>query len=134
MTCFVCNLPIMSHQVGLVWQGGNGVDDLLREQMEMVSQRKDNSNSVTDSKLRSKYSKLKGSVFGPYLLLKTSKNENAKKCHNNSDNPLTSRRTDGVKMLLKTVVGSTKTSILRYFNFFDIFRTFFNGQIMIKTA
>ena len=37
MTCFVCNLPIMSHQVGLVWQGGNGVDDLLREQMEMVS-------------------------------------------------------------------------------------------------
>ena len=34
--CFVCNLPILSHQVGLVWQGGNGVDDLLREQMEMV--------------------------------------------------------------------------------------------------
>jgi hypothetical protein len=22
-------------QVGLVWQGGNGVDDLLREQMDM---------------------------------------------------------------------------------------------------
>lgn len=37
MNCFVCNLPILSHQVGLVWQGGNGVDDLLREQMEMVS-------------------------------------------------------------------------------------------------
>ena len=35
--CFVCNLPILSHQVGLVWQGGNGVDDLLREQMENVS-------------------------------------------------------------------------------------------------
>lgn len=35
MTCFVCNLPILSHQVGLTWQGGNGVDDLLREQMEM---------------------------------------------------------------------------------------------------
>ncbi|TRY78649.1 hypothetical protein TCAL_06617 [Tigriopus californicus] len=35
MNCFVCNLPILSHQVGLVWQGGNGVDDLLREQMEM---------------------------------------------------------------------------------------------------
>ena len=35
-TCFVCNLPILSHQVGLVWQGRNGVDDLLREQMEMV--------------------------------------------------------------------------------------------------
>ncbi len=37
LTCFVCNLPIQSHQVGLVWQGGNGVDDLLREQMENVS-------------------------------------------------------------------------------------------------
>jgi len=37
LTCFVCNLPILSHQVGLVWQGGNGVDDLLREQMENVS-------------------------------------------------------------------------------------------------
>ena len=32
--CFVCNLPIMSHQVGLVWQGGNGWDDLMREQEE----------------------------------------------------------------------------------------------------
>uniref|UniRef100_A0A182MCU4 Uncharacterized protein n=1 Tax=Anopheles culicifacies TaxID=139723 RepID=A0A182MCU4_9DIPT len=32
--CFVCNLPIMSHQVGLVWQGGNGWDDLVREQVE----------------------------------------------------------------------------------------------------
>ncbi|XP_016985519.1 uncharacterized protein LOC108049020 isoform X6 [Drosophila rhopaloa] len=32
--CFVCNLPIMSHQVGLVWQGGNGWDDLVREQLE----------------------------------------------------------------------------------------------------
>ena len=32
-TCFVCNLPIQSHQVGLVWQGGNGVDDLLRDQV-----------------------------------------------------------------------------------------------------
>ena len=32
--CFVCNLPIQSHQVGLVWQGGNGVDDLLREQVD----------------------------------------------------------------------------------------------------
>ncbi|KAL1397149.1 hypothetical protein pipiens_009979 [Culex pipiens pipiens] len=31
--CFVCNLPIMSHQVGLVWQGGNGWDDLVREQV-----------------------------------------------------------------------------------------------------
>ncbi|EDW36587.1 GL22981 [Drosophila persimilis] len=30
--CFVCNLPIMSHQVGLVWSGGNGWDDLVREQ------------------------------------------------------------------------------------------------------
>ncbi|KAG5682141.1 hypothetical protein PVAND_011515 [Polypedilum vanderplanki] len=30
--CFVCNLPIMSHQVGLVWSGGNGWDDLMREQ------------------------------------------------------------------------------------------------------
>lgn len=33
--CFVCNLPIMSHQVGLVWQGGNGWDDLVREQVRM---------------------------------------------------------------------------------------------------
>ncbi|XP_063696764.1 uncharacterized protein LOC134827846 [Culicoides brevitarsis] len=32
--CFVCNLPIMSHQVGLVWQGGNGWDDMVREQLE----------------------------------------------------------------------------------------------------
>ena len=32
--CFVCNLPIQSHQVGLLWQGGNGVDDLLREQVD----------------------------------------------------------------------------------------------------
>ena len=36
-TCFVCNLPILSHHSGLKWQGGNGVDDLLREQMERVS-------------------------------------------------------------------------------------------------
>lgn len=35
--CFVCNLPIMSHQVGLVWQGGNGWDEMIREQ---VSKRK----------------------------------------------------------------------------------------------
>ena len=35
--CFVCNLPILSHHSGLKWQGGNGVDDLLREQMERVS-------------------------------------------------------------------------------------------------
>ena len=34
VTCFVCNLPIQSHQVGLVWQGGNGVDDLLRDQVD----------------------------------------------------------------------------------------------------
>ncbi|KAL5281473.1 hypothetical protein ACFFRR_005082 [Megaselia abdita] len=32
--CFVCNLPIMSHQVGLIWKGGNGWDDLVREQLE----------------------------------------------------------------------------------------------------
>ncbi|GAB0093891.1 rap1 GTPase-activating protein 1-like [Sergentomyia squamirostris] len=32
--CFVCNLPIMSHQVGLVWQGGNGWDEFMREQLE----------------------------------------------------------------------------------------------------
>lgn len=32
--CFVCNLPILSHQVGLVWQGGNGWDDLMRGQEE----------------------------------------------------------------------------------------------------
>nr|XP_036232807.1 uncharacterized protein LOC106622375 isoform X1 [Bactrocera oleae] len=32
--CFVCNLPILSHQVGLVWQGGNGWDDMVREQLE----------------------------------------------------------------------------------------------------
>lgn len=33
-TCFICNLPIMQHQVGLVWQGGNGWDDMMREQLE----------------------------------------------------------------------------------------------------
>lgn len=33
-TCFICNLPIMQHQVGLVWSGGNGWDDMIREQME----------------------------------------------------------------------------------------------------
>lgn len=27
----------MSHQVGLVWQGGNGWDDLVREQVRMPS-------------------------------------------------------------------------------------------------
>ncbi|KAA0187229.1 hypothetical protein HAZT_HAZT008863 [Hyalella azteca] len=26
--CFVCNLPILSHQVGLLWEGGNGWDDI----------------------------------------------------------------------------------------------------------
>jgi hypothetical protein len=36
MTCFVCDLPILSHHCGLKWQGGNGVDDMLREQMERV--------------------------------------------------------------------------------------------------
>ncbi|CAG5097915.1 Similar to RAP1GAP: Rap1 GTPase-activating protein 1 (Homo sapiens), partial [Cotesia congregata] len=35
--CFVCNLPILSHQVGLVWQGGNGWDDLMREQVEELT-------------------------------------------------------------------------------------------------
>ncbi|CAG9823058.1 unnamed protein product [Phaedon cochleariae] len=35
--CFVCNLPILSHQVGLVWQGGNGWDDLVREQVEEMT-------------------------------------------------------------------------------------------------
>lgn len=34
--CFVCNLPIMSHQVGLVWSGGNGWDDLMREQVNLT--------------------------------------------------------------------------------------------------
>lgn len=29
--CFVCNLPILSHQVGLVWEGGNGFEDLQSE-------------------------------------------------------------------------------------------------------
>ncbi|XP_031831114.1 rap GTPase activating protein radish isoform X2 [Nomia melanderi] len=32
--CFVCNLPILSHQVCLEWKGGNGWDDLVREQVE----------------------------------------------------------------------------------------------------
>ncbi|KZS14586.1 Rap1 GTPase-activating protein [Daphnia magna] len=31
VVCFVCNLPILTHQVGLVWQGGNGIDELLRD-------------------------------------------------------------------------------------------------------
>lgn len=34
--CFVCNLPIMSHQVGLVWQGSNGWDDMVREQVRIA--------------------------------------------------------------------------------------------------
>lgn len=29
--CFVCNLPILSHQVGLVWEGGNGYDEMQSE-------------------------------------------------------------------------------------------------------
>lgn len=29
--CFVCNLPILSHQVGLVWEGGNSYDDIQSE-------------------------------------------------------------------------------------------------------
>ncbi|GBP57399.1 hypothetical protein EVAR_51246_1 [Eumeta japonica] len=39
--CFVCNLPILSHQVGLVWAGGNGWDELTRGQLEesMLRQR-----------------------------------------------------------------------------------------------
>ncbi|XP_035728954.1 uncharacterized protein LOC118444629 isoform X2 [Vespa mandarinia] len=37
--CFVCNLPILSHQVGLIWQGGNGWDDLMREQVEETTLR-----------------------------------------------------------------------------------------------
>ncbi|KAJ8720302.1 hypothetical protein PYW07_012345 [Mythimna separata] len=32
--CFVCNLPILSHQVGLVWAGGNGWDELTRSTLE----------------------------------------------------------------------------------------------------
>ena len=40
----------MSHQVGLVWQGGNGVDDLLREQMEMVT--KNNNDGVENTYVR----------------------------------------------------------------------------------
>lgn len=35
--CFVCNLPIMSHQVGLVWQGTNGWDEMVREQVTVKS-------------------------------------------------------------------------------------------------
>jgi hypothetical protein len=27
----------MSHQVGLVWSGGNGWDDLMREQVNLIS-------------------------------------------------------------------------------------------------
>ncbi|XP_033320930.1 rap GTPase activating protein radish isoform X2 [Megalopta genalis] len=32
--CFVCNLPIVKPQVGLEWQGKNGWDDFVREQVE----------------------------------------------------------------------------------------------------
>lgn len=31
--CFVCNLPIMSHQVGLVWQGGIEVSFKVSEEL-----------------------------------------------------------------------------------------------------
>ncbi|KAH8356522.1 hypothetical protein KR084_009418 [Drosophila pseudotakahashii] len=46
--CFVCNLPIMSHQVGLVWQGGNGWDDLVREQVgPRLGGRRDSAAQIT---------------------------------------------------------------------------------------
>ncbi|CAH2090457.1 unnamed protein product [Euphydryas editha] len=37
--CFVCNLPILSHQVGLVWAGGNGWDELTRSTLEETTLR-----------------------------------------------------------------------------------------------
>ena len=37
--CFVCNLPILSHQVGLVWEGGNGYDDIQSDQSSTLQPR-----------------------------------------------------------------------------------------------
>ena len=54
MTCFVCNLPIQSHQVGLVWQGGNGVDDILRDQVKIFTHRGKNISSILTMLLESR--------------------------------------------------------------------------------
>ena len=37
--CFVCNLPIHSHQVGLVWEGGNGWDEIQSDDSASKSTR-----------------------------------------------------------------------------------------------
>ena len=37
--CFICNLPILSHQVGLVWHGVNAWDELVRGQIEETTLR-----------------------------------------------------------------------------------------------
>ena len=54
MTCFVCNLPIQSHQVGLVWQGGNGVDDILRDQVKIFTHWGKNISSILTMLLESR--------------------------------------------------------------------------------
>ena len=48
--CFVCNLPILSHQVGLLWEGGNGIDDIQNDdalQRAAIVGRRDSSAQIT---------------------------------------------------------------------------------------
>ena len=37
--CFVCSLPILSHQVGLVWKGGSGADEFAASQPILTRRR-----------------------------------------------------------------------------------------------
>ncbi|XP_043201760.1 uncharacterized protein LOC122370333 [Amphibalanus amphitrite] len=45
--CFVCNLPILSHQVGLVWKGGNGADEFAASQPIPIRRRDSSSQIAT---------------------------------------------------------------------------------------
>ena len=44
--CFVCSLPILSHQVGLVWKGGSGADEFAASQ-PIVPRRRDSTAPLT---------------------------------------------------------------------------------------
>ncbi|XP_037073100.1 uncharacterized protein LOC119094130 [Pollicipes pollicipes] len=50
--CFVCNLPILSHQVGLVWKGGNGADEYVASQPIPIRRR--DSSSLAEAQLKSR--------------------------------------------------------------------------------
>lgn len=45
--CFVCNLPILSHQVGLVWKGANGADEYAASQTIPIRRRDSSSQIAT---------------------------------------------------------------------------------------